>query len=361
MAAHQRQRAVIGVMTGTSLDGIDAVLAAVEGEGLDLSARCVRHVTHELGPIADDLRRVAAGEPMTASRLARLALDLGERCAEAIADAAAIAEKLDLIAVHGQTVFHRPPVSWQLLNPSTIAARFGCPVLADVRQADLAAGGSGAPVTPLADWVLFRDPATRRAVVNLGGFCNVTVPGPTLDDVRGFDVCVCNLVLDEVARRTLDAPWDDGGAAAARGRIDTVATDALRDILDRQRGAGRSLGTGDEATQWVADFAPSVAGPDLAASAVDAVAACLAAALDDHDIAEVIVAGGGTRNAALVEALASHAGVPARVSDELGVPAQAREGLAMAVLGALAADDVPITLPQVTGRREQPLPMTWVL
>ena len=357
-----RQRTVIGAMTGTSMDAVDAVLAAIDGSGPDMKARPVRHATVALGTLGDDLRRAAAGEPMTARHFAGLALELAGRYGEAIADAALIADDLDLIAVAGQTIVHCPPVSWQLLNPAPIAARFKCPVLFDLRQGDLAAGGRGAPITPIADWVLFRATATTRAVVNLGGFCNVTVlpAGRDPGSVAGFDVCACNHVLDEVARRTLGAPYDDGGGAARSGAADAAAVAALNERLDRQRTAGRSLGTGDEAHVWVAEYGGALSPRDLAASAVEAIAACIGRSLADRNVDDVVVAGGGTCNGALLAALERHCGKSLRTTDELGVPARAREGLAVAVLAALSVDGVAVTLPQVTGRDESAtMSTTW--
>jgi 1,6-anhydro-N-acetylmuramate kinase len=289
---------------------------------------------------------------MTAETLAGLALALGERYAEVVGVVAGDGQRPDLIAVHGQTIVHRPPVSWQLINPAPIALRFNCSVVFDLRQADLAAGGQGAPITPAADWVLFGDQETRRAVVNLGGFCNVTVLGDDGDEplagVRGFDVCACNQVLDAAARRGLDAPYDDGGRAALLGEAQDYAVAELVEMLVRQRTSGQSLGR----------LLPE----DLAASAVEAVARCIGETLSGHDVDEIVVAGGGARNEALVEALKQHAGLPLRRSDELGVPVAAREPLAMAVLGALCADRVPITLPRITGCADAaPVAGTWCL
>jgi anhydro-N-acetylmuramic acid kinase len=353
-------------MTGTSLDGIDVAAAEIRGIGLQMQARLIRHDHADLGPLAGDLRRAAEQEPMTAETLAGLSLALGKRYAEVVGVAAGDGQRPDLIAVHGQTIVHRPPVSWQLINPAPVALRFNCPVVFDLRQADLAAGGRGAPITPVADWVLFGDPETRRAVVNLGGFCNVTVLGEDGDEplagVRGFDVCACNQVLDAAARRGLDAPYDDGGRAALLGDAQDDAVAELAEILVRQRSSGQSLGTGDEAGSWVATYGGRLRPQDLAASAVDAIARCIGDALSAHDVDEIVVAGGGVRNEALVEALRRHAGLPLRPSDELDVPVQAREALAMAVLGALCADRVPITLPRVTGRADTaPLAGTWCL
>ncbi len=360
----QGSRLAVGVMTGTSLDGLDAVAAGIAGRGLDLRATLLGHAACTLGPLADDLRRAADQTPMPAAELAAVSLRLAGRCAEGIEALGPFHRPPDLIAVHGQTVAHAPPVSWQMVSAAPIAARFGCPVVHDLRQADLAAGGQGAPITPLADWILFRG-AAPRAIVNLGGFANVTVlPADGADEplerIDGFDVCACNHVLDAAARTALGAPYDEGGRAAAAGRADADAVKALRATLDAHRAAGRSLGTGDEAREQVSALAARLAPQDLAATVVDALAACLAASIDRRKIAEIFVAGGGAHNEALVAALARHAGCSVRRTDALGVPVAAREALAIAVLGTLCADGIPITLPQVTGcRRPAPVAGAW--
>jgi len=387
-------RDVVGVMTGTSIDGIDAALARVHGQGLWMRAELVRQVSRPLGELREPLRRAAAQEPMSAGTLARLARAFGELHVEVIEEL--LDERLsdeetkrrsgerqagspDLISVHGQTVFHAPPVSWQLMDVSPMAQRFRCPVVRDLRAADLCAGGQGAPITPMADWVLFRDAHASRAIVNLGGFCNVTVLGKRRSDeeterrsavelreelraVRGFDVCACNQVLDAVAREALDAPFDEDGAAARRGRINARAAAQLRDVLRGQNTAQRSLGTGDEALRWVCQWSPAVAGDDLAATAVWAVAQCIGEVLTELNVDEVYLAGGGARHRLLVELLDQRCAAPVRLLDELGVPIDAREALAMAVLGALCADGVPITLPAVTGCNDPaPVAGSWCL
>ncbi|MCZ6850935.1 MAG: anhydro-N-acetylmuramic acid kinase [Planctomycetota bacterium] len=361
------KRLVIGAMTGTSLDGIDVATAMIQGQGLDMRAKLLRHVTAELGPLRDELHRAAQQEPMTARQFAGLALALGKRYADTIADAAEPGQPSDLIAVHGQTIVHRPPVSWQLINPAPIAARFDCPVVYNLRQADIAAGGQGAPITPIADWILFRDRLHRRAIVNLGGFCNATIlpaarSGKPLEQVRGFDICACNLVLDAVARQTLGTPYDQGGGAAQCGAPHAKAVQDLCATFRRQRSEHRSLGTEDEASDWVAQHKIQLPPNDLAASAVVAVAECIGEAIAEHNVDQIIIAGGGAHNRALVDAIDRQCHTPARLSDALGVPIQAREALAMAVLGALCADGIPITLPQVTGCTEPaPVAGTWCL
>lgn len=352
---------VVGTMTGTSIDGIDAALARIEGEGLDLRARLVRHCSGSLGLLAPQLRAAAMQQPMTTGDFATLAWEFGRIHAETIDELLRDGDQIDLIAIHGQTVFHDPPISWQLLNPAPIAQQFRCPVVSALRQADLAAGGQGAPLTPLADWILYRDKEKSRAIINLGGFCNLSIlPRDNgcncIESIQGFDVCACNQVLNAVARLALNKPYDEEGAAANAGKIQEDLCTSLYEALARQREPGLSLGTGDEGIDWVNEHIGKVKPNDLAASAAMAVAMVIGDELNKSHIDEAVIAGGSARNKALLTALGKSTDVPLRLSDDLGVPVGIREALCMAVLGALCADGVPITLPQVTGC-ESPAPV----
>ncbi len=360
-------RLIVGCMTGTSLDGLDAALVEVVGNGLAMRAHMIDFTDRPLGELSVRLRALAEQSPMSAADIARLALDFGELHADTI-DALLAGRRADLIVVHGQTVFHAPPASWQLMNPWPIAERTRCPVVYDLRGADLASGGQGAPITPLADWVLFRA-EHPRAIINLGGFCNVTLlprslpeaasesaktrlPDP-LARIKGMDVCACNHVLNLVAQRALGIPFDKDGAAASSGTPNQAASDALASLLHGQTGLRRSLGTGDESARWVDDRITTMNPNDLAASAVEGLARAIAASIPPE--CEPIIAGGGARNLALLRSLARHLRREVRTTADLGVPIHAREAVCMAVLGALAQDRVPITLPRVTRRRESTL------
>lgn len=353
-SALKATRTVIGTMTGTSLDGID--IAAVEVDVVpdpaspNPHARFLGGRSASLGPLADPLRRLACGGAMTAQEVAGLALDFGRLHAEAIAPLAA-EHPPDLIALHGQTVHHAPPASWQLVNPFPVASAFGVLVVCDLRGADLALGGQGAPITPLADWVFFRSDTESRATVNLGGFCNVTLlpraGGP--EAVRGRDVCACNQLLDAIARTSLGAPFDAEGAAALRGRPDDDAERALHEALLAQRDQRRSLGTGDELAALAGTLARSTQPDDLAASACRAIARVVGDTLSSA-AERVLLAGGGVHNRRLCAELERVIGMPVGPTDALGLPAAFREAAAIGGLGSLARDGVPVTLAQVTGR-----------
>lgn len=343
-------RLLVGCMTGTSIDAIDAALVRVEGSGLGMRAAYVSGASEDLGPLAPRLRAFAEQAPMSAGEIAGLMRDFSLAHARVVrtllSTSGVRATELAAICVHGQTVYHKPPVSWQMFNPWPLVHELGVPVVFDLRGADIAAGGQGAPITPIADWVLFRA-ACSRAIVNLGGFCNVTLlESDRLEHIRGFDVCACNLLLDHLARELLHAPYDHSGAAAQRGVVHPSALVDLDALLARQIRDRRSLGTGDEIMHWVQRWREHARADDLAATACRAIAQAIARAIASAD--EIILAGGGVYNAALVAALRELVGDKVRRLDDLGVPVSMREAAEMGVLGALCQDGVPITLPSVT-------------
>ncbi len=353
-------RLAIGMMTGTSIDALDAALVRFSGHGLDLRAELVRASSTPLGPLAVGLRELATGSAKDAREIARLALAFGQLHADAALELAGDElGELELICAHGQTVFHDPPASWQLLNAHPIAVRTGVPVVWDLRQADLALGGCGAPITPLADRILFADVQEPWAVVNLGGFCNITTC--TDGTIAGRDLCACNQLLDELARELLNRSFDTDGASALRGWAQNDVVDDLAQRLEAQSRSGRSLGTGDELAEWARrahdlEYSPE----DILASACAAIAGVIAANIDDAET--VVLAGGGVRNAALAGALDKKIRGRTISADELGIPVEHRESMAMATLGLLCADRVPITIERVTGRTDVPIVSgAWVL
>lgn len=349
-------------MTGTSIDGIDAALVRVHGVGLAMTAEVIGGVSQQLGELSTGLRTLAEQRAMTAGEIAKLARDFSlahARAVKRLLDTCKVeGRQLSAISVHGQTVFHQPPMSWQMFNPWPLVHEIGAPVVFDLRGADIAAGGQGAPMTPIADWVLFRPKsadAGARAIVNLGGFCNVTLLGSGgVERVRGFDVCACNLLLDEVARRVLGVKFDQGGVIAQSGRVHRESLDELARLLAAQGGGRRSLGTGDEVGEWVSRWSGRVTSADMAATACEGVGRTIAQRLlgEHPGIRDIVLAGGGAYNRTLVTALARHSSATVRLLDELGVAIGMREAAEMAVLGALCQDGVAITLPNVTGVRE---------
>jgi 1,6-anhydro-N-acetylmuramate kinase len=364
-------------MTGTSLDGLDCALLEVQGTGAALQARFVRGLSASLGELRGPLRALAEQQPFSAGAIAKLARDfalLHVRACQALRETDVLHPSHDFVCVHGQTVFHEPPCSWQLFEPAPLAHALGVPVVCNLRQADLARGGQGAPITPIADAVLFG--ARADAIINLGGFCNTTLLTPTAGTsnaqvtsntqstlhVRGQDICACNHVLDTIARLALHAPFDAGGAAALRGmhrgHVHAPTRDRLQSLLLAQAAQRRSLGTGDELATVLAQLlhdlqqlhasqhaGNALAADALAATACDAIAHAITTSLPasarDGKGRTALVAGGGTRNAALMHALRARL-ASCETTDAAGIPSEFREAACFAILGALSADGISI-------------------
>lgn len=372
---------VLGLMSGTSADGIDAALLELPGwpalgmggpfPALPGGAPRGRVVGHLFTPYPPELRaavlRAMRGEATTPD-LTQLHWELGEALAEA---AAPLAGDADLIASHGQTVQHHPrpdaargwarPATLQLGEAAVIAARTGRPVVADFRPADLAAGGVGAPLVPFADWALYAQAGVRRAVHNLGGISNLTfLPGEERGDVLAFDTGPGNCLLDEVAALA-GRSCDEDGRLAAAGTVHLPTLTAWLGHpelpLAPPKASGREVWTLDRLP-----FPAPLSVPDLAATATAFTARTVADAyarwVVPRGLDEVVVAGGGARNPALMAALRSAlAPLPVRTFGEVGWAARGltdatREAAAFAFLGYARAQGWPNTLPQTTGARQ---------
>lgn len=355
-------RWVVGCMTGTSVDAIDAALCEMSQVEGQLSAACVARASVSLGSLRADLLAMAEGQPHEPSAFVRAArylgslhADLVERlCAESLPRDAS----LDLLVAHGQTICHlpeagrargEPGLSWQLFDPWPAVRRLSVPVLYDLRQADLIAGGQGAPITPIADVTLFGGQCDW--VINLGGICNIS-------DLRGSpmgrDVAPCNLLIDQVVQQLFPGmAFDEGGAIAATGRVHCDLFAPLRSLLPGQRLV--SLGREDFGAARVRPLVEQArarwSAPDIVASAVSFVATAIGGCVRGGAAKRVVLAGGGVLNQALVSAIRAACPEQCEVltSDELGIEPQARESVCMAVLGAHCAAGVPITHASTTG------------
>ncbi|MFO0972088.1 MAG: anhydro-N-acetylmuramic acid kinase [Phycisphaerae bacterium] len=374
------QRVAIGMMSGTSADGIDAVAVRVAGSGPRMRAALV---AHRHTPYAPALRRrlLAAMAPAatTAAEVAQLDVLVGRaygRVAAALLRQARLGPRdVTLIAAHGQTLCHLPAqgATLQIGRSAEIAAATGVGVVSDFRSADLAAGGEGAPLVPWTDWVLLRSPRRARAIQNVGGVANVTwLPaGGDVSDVRAFDTGPGNMVMDELVRTLTRGRrlYDARGALAARGR---VAPQVLQDWLAHpffSRRPPKSCGReqfGREFTEcWLRHYAGlrlSIA--DWLATALALTVESIASAYERFlprrgprgapAIDELILCGGGAKNLALRAALARR--LPSlRVApiEEYGIPAFAKEALSFALLGLACADREPANLPRVTRARRR--------
>ncbi|MEU8215138.1 anhydro-N-acetylmuramic acid kinase [Micromonospora taraxaci] len=352
---------IVGLMSGTSYDGVDVVAAEFEVEGDTLWLRPLGHCGLDYD---EELRAEIAALLPPATTTVEAVCRLDNRLGEVFADAAAVGLELaggraDAVVSPGQTVFH-----WvadgvalgtlQLGAVARVAARVGVPVLSDLRSADIAVGGQGAPLVPAFDALLLDAAAGPRAALNLGGIANLTVVAPGAP-VLGYDVGPANALLDAAARRFLDQPCDVDGARAAAGRVHSGLLAAL--LAEPYYAAAPPKSTGKELfhagylDRHLTALGTAVPVDDLLATLTELTARVVAAECDRHGVAEVIAAGGGVRNPTLLRRLAAlgEGRWRLRGTDELGVPAQAKEAYAFALLGWLSWHGLPGSIPSVTG------------
>lgn len=359
---------VAGVMSGTSADGIDVALARCGGE---LGAP-VRHelIAFEVVPFEPALHaRVRAllerrdGGAVALGELARLHRDLGRAFGAA---ARAVAERhrnrLDLVASHGQTVWHHDGASadaatLQLGDGDCVSEAAGCTAASDFRWRDIAAGGQGAPLVALIEHALFPRLALPGAVLNLGGIANVALfdAGGVL--VLNLDTGPAGALLDGLARRLYDAAFDRDGALAARGRVDPELVAAWLAHPYFAAPPPKSTGRDTFGEAWldgVVARASAARREDVLASAVELVAAHVADALARYGSCaprELVVAGGGALHPGLLDALRRRVRARVVTSAAHGVDPKAREALAFALLGVHCALGFPLDLSAATGAR----------
>ncbi|WFE49613.1 anhydro-N-acetylmuramic acid kinase [Micromonospora sp. WMMD1155] len=352
---------IVGLMSGTSYDGVDVVAAEFDVEGDTLWLRPLGHRGLDYD---EELRAEIAALLPPATTTVEAVCRLDNRLGEVFADAAAIGLELaggraDAVVSPGQTVFHwvdegRALGTLQLGAVARVAARVGVPVLGDLRSADIAVGGQGAPLVPAFDALLLDAAAGPRAALNLGGIANLTVVAPGAP-VLGYDVGPANALLDAAARRFLDQPCDIDGARAAGGRVHPGLLAAL--LAEPYYAAVPPKSTGKELfhagylDRHLAALDTPVPVDDLLATLTELTARVVAAECDRHGVTEVIAAGGGVRNPTLLRRLAALGDGRWRLrgTDELGVPAQAKEAYAFALLGWLSWHGLPGSIPSVTG------------
>ncbi len=372
----RREHWIVGLMSGTSADAVDAALVRFQGIGLES-----RHevIAYRETPLEAALRRevieVAAAQELAPERLMRLDAALGERFAAAVfellAGAGVDRGRVDAIGSHGQTVRHVPrhkgagqALTLQLGSAALLAERSGITVVSDFRTRDTAAGGEGAPLVPLADWWLFRSDSESRVLLNLGGMANVTLlsKGGSLADVIAFDTGPGNAVLDALVslRSGGRETHDRDGAVASRGRVnDALLAELLEDpffMLPPPRTTGREhFGDSYAVKLRTLGLSLGLAEEDVLATAVGLTAASVAGALQRFIVPRgrldsIFVSGGGVRNHTLMSALERRlSGMTLKPLASLGVPPESKEALAFAFLAHQTLCGLPGNVPSATG------------
>ncbi|MBI3585459.1 MAG: anhydro-N-acetylmuramic acid kinase [Nitrospinae bacterium] len=367
----------IGLMSGTSADGVDAALVEIKGKGLDCK---VDLVAFRKFSFPKDLRelihKVSTPEYGRVDLICQLNFILGDLFARAaigvVKKAGYKMADIDLIGSHGQTIYHmpdgKPPSTLQIGESSVIAERTGVTTIADFRTMDMAAGGLGAPLTPFAHYMLFRNKGKGVAVNNIGGISNVTfIPaGGSINDVIAFDTGPGNMLIDSISyivtKEKVD--YDKDGKMANRGEVNEILLNKLMKHPFIKKRPPKSTGR----EEFGYDTASSVyklakrfrlSDEDILATITKFTAKTIAEnyrrfILKRNKISEVIICGGGARNPVLIDMISRELkSIRVRTSNSYGFPPETIESIAFAILGYATLKGAPANLPQVTGARKR--------
>jgi len=365
-------------MSGTSADGINVALMRIQGRGFRSRFELLAHYQF---PYPANVRRAVLATMNASSAsvadLSRLHFLLGELYADAVRTALRRARlECELVGCHGQTLYHqgRPAIflgrriacTWQSGEAATIAAKIGVPVVSDFRPADIAAGGKGAPLVPFLDYVLYRHRRYGRIVQNLGGIANLTAIPPRAlpEDVVAFDTGPGNMVIDAVSEHLFERPFDRDGRIAARGEpIERVLQQLLCNPFFRQKPpktAGREQ-FGREFARELLRLCRRADEHDIVATATALTARSIGVAVRKFVLPlveppvrfrEFVVSGGGTNNLTLMRMIREELAplkMRVRTSDDFGLPSQAKEAVAFAMLAYQTWRHLPSNIPSATG------------
>lgn len=354
----------IGLMSGTSCDGVDALLLELEHVDRRHAPRVLGHVYH---PFPEGLQaQLRAPEALRMPEISELGYVLAQRYADAVRELPQWSTA-EVVGMHGQTVWHRPPSqagghrshTLQLGSSAVLAHALGLPVVGDMRAADLALGGEGAPIAPLAHWMFTPPEHAGRLVVNVGGIANVTLVTESRDDVLASDVGPGMMITDALARHVSGGAqaYDRDGVLSRDGRPLVAAVEQVLSHPFFSRPLPRSTGREDFGAPMVAALLERfshAAAADLLASSLEATARAIvrAATEDLRGVTEIVLTGGGARHPGLlarVRALA--APCPVVVHDDGPLAPQHHEPAAMALIAARTLHRLPSSLPRVTGAR----------
>jgi anhydro-N-acetylmuramic acid kinase len=339
---------VAGVMSGTSLDGIDVAIVDIRGRKIETVAF---RSTPYPKPVRDALLNLS-----TVEEVSRLNFQLGELYAAAIL---AMNQQVDLIGLHGQTIYHQGGRhTLQIGEAAVVADWTGVDVISNFREADIAAGGQGAPLVPYVDHLLFRHPRRCRVAVNIGGIANITaIPaGAKSSDVVAFDTGPGNMVIDALVSHMTEGreTFDRNGRIARRGTVHQDLVESLVETPQIRRYPPKTFGREEFGAKYVRDLIDTgIALPDLIATATEFTAYSIVYQIyRTVEPDEIIVSGGGVHNTWLMTRLRGMVtDCPITTSAEFGIDPDAKEAIAFAVLAYQTARRRPGNLPSATGAR----------
>lgn len=366
------EKLAIGLMSGTSIDGIDAALVKISGFGINTEVTLLHFLTVPFSPkVEQEIKRCMDIYQSNSALLSSMNFKLGALFANAAKrvckEANIPLEKIDFIASHGQTIYHLPTENGdyvkstlQIGEPAIIAYETGSTVISNFRAMDMAAGGEGAPLVPYADYLLYRNETKGRALQNIGGIGNVTVlqKEGNFDDIIAFDTGPGNMIIDELCKKLKGKPFDEGGKWAAKGIVheEIVKTWMNMDFFHIQppKSTGREL-FGAQFVEKIIDSFRHISHEDLLATATYFTALSIADSykryiLPTITIDEMVIGGGGSYNNTLLNMIKQLLpSISVLTQEEIGFSSAAKEAIAFVILGNETVNGQSSNVPSATG------------
>lgn len=370
----EKRKKVIGLMSGTSADGIDAALVEIEGYGRETRVELIAFYNFPYDePTRQEIFRLFDANRSTADLVCRMNFKLGRLFGNAAVRLCKLTgvdiSEIDLIGSHGQTVYHIPgEATLQIGEPCVIAEITGRTVVADFRVRDVAAGGHGAPLVPYPEYLLYRSDEVNRALLNIGGIANITMlpRGCSVEDIMAFDTGPGNMVIDEVVSRWTGGKmrFDKDGAIASKGKVDSRLIKFLKahPYLKQRppKTAGREIFGGGFLQKIIRKSRSlGVAFEDLVTTvtyftAYSIARACKDFLMQNHRIDEILISGGGAYNRTLVDMIRRELkGIEIRTLEDIGQNSDAKEAVAFAVLANETVGGICNNVPGATGARKR--------
>jgi anhydro-N-acetylmuramic acid kinase len=375
----KKRKIVVGLMSGTSLDGIDAVLVRIRGSGPETHFKQLAFVERRFPPgLRKHLLQNSVPETSRVDEIAQLNVLLAELYADAVSAVARKAGlrlgRIDLIGSHGQTIHHLPKprrmygktvrATLQIGDPSVLATITGIVTVGDFRLADMAVGGQGAPLVPYFDWLIFRSSRVNRLLLNIGGIANITaIPrNCSAESVIAFDTGPGNMVVDSLMHEFYGKPYDHSGRTAARGAVSLDLFDRMARHPYLRTGPPKSTGReefGQDFVQQLLRHGKGYDREDIVATASQFTAYAVYDAYrrfvaKKMSADEIIVSGGGAKNRFFLDELGRYfSGAVIRHIGDFGISADSKEAVCFAVLANETLAGRPANLPSVTGARKR--------
>ncbi len=375
----KKEKYVIGLISGTSMDGIDAVLIKLKGCGENASFKQIQFITYPYpAGLKERINNIITNKRTSPEEISKLNILLGEIFADAaltVCKRGKIpASKIDLIGSHGQTLWHSPQKkemygyqvgsTLQLGDPSTIAVKTGIPTVGDFRIADITSGGEGAPLVPYFDYLMFRSKSENRAVLNIGGISNITVIPKDCRkvDITGFDCGPGNMLIDQTVRVLFGVEFDKNGKLASRGKISNELLNFLKKHPFIKKPPPKSTGReefGNKYVKKVLNFSEKTKNEDIIRTITEftALAIYMNYQLFIEErirIDRLIVSGGGAKNNQIIKALKKYfKGVIIESSVRYGISPDAKESIAFAVYANETISGNKINIRGITSAKKE--------